>query len=199
MNDQIKTQISAFVDGELPANEAELLLRRMCQDVELRRLAAEYVALGRAMRGERAVEGMDRLRDRIAAALDDTSMQQDVAASPAAKPRFLRPLAGVAIAATAALAAILILQQVTGVSGDPATPPEVRQVVDRYVVPGADDEQLRRYRLRHAVSSSYLDPNGIGAQLATLELADGVLVEIEPETAAADAEEPGEPTGARQP
>lgn len=199
MNDQIKTQVSAFVDGELPANEAELLLRRMCQDAELRRLAAEYVALGRAMRGERAVEGMDRLRERIAAALDDTSMQQEDAVGTAAKPRLLRPLAGVAIAATAAIAAILILQQVTGVSGDTATPAEVRRVADRYTVPGADDEQLRRYRLRHAVSSSYLDPNGFSAQLATLELADGVLVEIEPETAGTDEEETGEAAGPRQP
>lgn len=196
MNDQIKTQISAFVDGELPANEAELLLRRMCQDAELRRLAAGYLALGRAMRGERAVAGMDRLRNRIAAALDDQSMQQDDSVIAAAKPRLLRPLAGVAIAATAALAAILILQQVTG---DTDTAPEVRQAADRYTVPGTDDEQLRRYRLRHAVSSSYLDPNGISAQLATLELADGVLVEIEPETAAADDEEAGKPAGSQLP
>jgi hypothetical protein len=171
----------------------------MCQDAELRRLAAEYVALGRAMRGEREVEGMDRLRDRIAAALDDQSNQQDHAVSAAAKPRLLRPLAGVAIAATAALAAILILQQVAGVASDTDTAAEDRQVADRYTVPGTDDEQLRRYRLRHAVSSSYLDPNGISAQLATLELADGVLVEIEPEAASADEEEAGEPAGPQLP
>ena len=36
MNDGIKMQISAFVDGELPDNEAELLLRRLSQDLDLR-------------------------------------------------------------------------------------------------------------------------------------------------------------------
>ncbi len=35
MNEGIEMQISAFVDGELPENEAELLLRRMSEDLEL--------------------------------------------------------------------------------------------------------------------------------------------------------------------
>ena len=34
MNEGIEMQISAFVDGELPENEAELLLRRMSQDLD---------------------------------------------------------------------------------------------------------------------------------------------------------------------
>jgi negative regulator of sigma E activity len=76
MNDAIKMQISAFVDGELPQNEAELLLRRLCQDRELRQQAAEYLAMGRVMRGERVVAGLDKLRGRIAGALDDQSLQK---------------------------------------------------------------------------------------------------------------------------
>ena len=36
MNDALKIQISAFVDGELPENESELLLRRLSQDIALR-------------------------------------------------------------------------------------------------------------------------------------------------------------------
>ena len=55
MNDAIKTQISAFVDGELPDNESEMLLRRLSQDLELRQQAAEYFAIGRAMQGHRAL------------------------------------------------------------------------------------------------------------------------------------------------
>ena len=45
MNDGIKMQISAFVDGELPEAEAQLLLRRLSQDAELRQQAAEYFAI----------------------------------------------------------------------------------------------------------------------------------------------------------
>ena len=40
MNDAIRMQLSAFVDGELPENEAEMLVRRMSQDVELRQEVA---------------------------------------------------------------------------------------------------------------------------------------------------------------
>ena len=112
MNDAIKTQISAFVDGELPSNESELLLRRMSQDIELRQQAAEYFAIGRALRGHRGVPGIERLREQIAAALDDKSLQEDLDAIEPVNRRFLRPIGGVAIAATVALAAIFGLQQV---------------------------------------------------------------------------------------
>ena len=114
MNDAIRMQISAFVDGELPDNEAELLLRRMCQDDELREQAAEYLAMGRAMRGHSSVPGAERLRERITAALDDTSLQAEFDAIQPTTRRYLRPVVGGAIAATVALAAIIGLQQVGG-------------------------------------------------------------------------------------
>ena len=66
MNDAIRMQLSAYVDGELPENEAELLLRRMSQDAELRREVAEYLAIGRVMRGEVSVAGTDSIRDLVA-------------------------------------------------------------------------------------------------------------------------------------
>ena len=116
MNDAIRMQISAFVDGELPDNEAELLLRRMCQDDELRQQAAEYLAMGRAMRGHSSVPGAERLRERITAALDDTSLQAEFDAIQPTTRRYLRPVVGGAIAATVALAAIIGLQQVGGFS-----------------------------------------------------------------------------------
>jgi len=148
------------------------------------------MALGRAIRGERVVAGTGQLRERIAAAIDDKSLQLDDVTAAAASPRFLRPVVGTAIAATVALAAILVLQQVTDVSGDDAQVPEATVAAPAsYTVPDPDDAQLRRYRLRHAVSSSYFEPNSITARIATLELADGTLVEIEPLPAATSLEE----------
>ncbi|MDH3532208.1 MAG: sigma-E factor negative regulatory protein [Gammaproteobacteria bacterium] len=114
MNDAIKMQISAFVDGELPENESQLLLRRLCQDIELRQQAAEYFTIGRTLRGQRRVPGIEKLRARIAAAIDDKSLQDEFDAIEPAERRYLRPLAGVAIAATVALAAILGFQQLNG-------------------------------------------------------------------------------------
>ena len=55
MNDAIKMQISAFVDGELPENEAQLLLRRMSQDRQLRQQAATYLMIEKGLQGNTGV------------------------------------------------------------------------------------------------------------------------------------------------
>jgi anti-sigma factor RsiW len=154
MNDAIKMQISAFVDGELPQNESELLLRRLCQDVELRQQTAEYLEMGRIIRGERMVAGRAVLRERIAAAIDDKDLQQDSESTETGAPRFVRPLAGVAIAASVALLALLGLQQVSdvpsevSVSGDTVAGAEV----DSYTVPEREEDPLRDYYLIHEAS-----------------------------------------------
>lgn len=182
MNDSIKMQISAFVDGELPQNEAELLLRRLCQDHDLRQQAAEYLSMGRAMRGERQFTGMAMLRERISATLDDKSLQVEFDIAATKRPRYLRPLAGVAIAGTVALAALLGLQQMTAIpDADTAARDEAVAVTvdDSYTVPDQDDDQLRDYYLRHNATSSYFGANSINARLVTLQLREGVLVDTE--------------------
>ena len=182
MNDAIKMQISAFVDGELPQNEAELLLRRLCQDVELRQQAAEYLAMGRVMRGERMVAHTSALRGRIAAALDDKTLQEGLDDSTAAAPRYMRPVAGIAIAATVAMVALFGLQQVAdapdadSVAGAAAL---VGEVDDSYTVPAREDDLLRDYYLRHSASSSHIGADSINARLVTLQLWDGVVVDTE--------------------
>lgn len=192
MNDAIKTQISAFIDGELPENEAELLLRRMSQDRSLRQQAAEYLALGRALRGERTVAGMATLRDRIAAAIDDDAIQQEPDQAGQDGPRYLRPLAGVAIAATVAVAAILGLQQVAILSNGGETPLESRIVETSspaYTVPAPAEDRLREYYLRHAATSAYIGAGSINARLVTLELPETVIVDSQPETESVEDDE----------
>jgi negative regulator of sigma E activity len=182
MNDGIKMQISAFVDGELPQNEAELLLRRLCQDAELRQQVAEYLAMGRIIRGERYIAGMSMLRERISASLDDTSLQEEFDVVDTSKPRFGRPLAGVAIAATVALAALLGLQQMTEVQElDPAVPVDAvaNSSEAAYTVPAEEDDALRDYYLRHSASSSYFGANSINARLVTLQLREDVIFETD--------------------
>ncbi|HSG58308.1 MAG TPA: sigma-E factor negative regulatory protein [Woeseiaceae bacterium] len=199
MNDAINAQISAFVDGELPENEAELLLRRMSQDRALRQQAAEYLALGRAIRGQRTVAGMASLRDRIAAALDAEAVPEPSSASQSRDLKYVRPLAGVAIAATVALAAIIGLQRVAGIDETAPTQAVAEAESPGYTVPAPApaEDKLREYYLRHAASSAYVGASSINARLVTLELPDGVQVEVQPEPEAAeetDAAEPAQPT-----
>jgi len=195
MNDAIKTQISAFVDGELPQNEAELLLRRLCQDAQLRQQAAEYMAMGHVMRGERRVAGMGRLRGRVSAVLDDTSLQEEFDVTVSTKPRFLRPLAGAAIAATVALAALLGLQQMTAVTEVEATAGNQAVAISdedtAYTVPDQVDDQLRDYYLRHDATSSYFGASSINARLVTLQLREGVVVDAEESEDPVDEDEAG--------
>ena len=199
MNDAIKMQISAFVDGELPENEAQLLLRRMSQDRHLRQQASTYLMIGRALRGERSVAGMTSLRERIAAAIDDNAAAEDPAAMGAESPRYLRPLLGLAIAASVALVAIGGLQRTSHV---PASQPPADAVADTgYTVPEPPNDQLREYYLRHSASSSLFGASSINTRLVTLQLRDGMLVESDAEgVGPADVDAKDEPdAGPRNP
>ena len=117
MNEGIKMQVSAFVDGELPEAEAQLLLRRLSQDEELRQQAAEYFAIGRALRGQSSVAAIGDLRGRISAEIDDRLVDEEFDIIEPVPRNYVRPLAGFAIAATVAVAAIFGLQQMTTVPG----------------------------------------------------------------------------------
>jgi negative regulator of sigma E activity len=56
----IEEQLSAFVDGELPHQEMELLLRRLERDDLHRRTFARYVSIGSVLRGD--VSQFDSIR-----------------------------------------------------------------------------------------------------------------------------------------
>jgi negative regulator of sigma E activity len=194
MNDAIKMQISAFVDGELPQNEAELLLRRLCQDAELRQQASEYLAMGRIMRGERVFAGIGMLRERVAAAIDDKELQQEFEATQSATPRFVRPLAGFAIAATVAVAALLGLQQMSDVTENPDNDGTAVVEVGPYTVPQRENDLLFEYISSHPATSSYADAEAINARL---DLATMIREESEPESG--EAETAGENAEPAQP
>ena len=198
MNDAIKMQISAFVDGELPENEAELLLRRMSQDAELRHAVADYLAIGRLMRSEHGLAATDRLHERVAAQIDE---QGHPAAAESivetAKPsRLVRPLAGAAIAATVALVAIFALQQNAPLNEGSFDAP-VAVVND--VVPSIDaqQERNRQFFRNHSESSSELGPNGMISRVVTLRFSEELdedsqadLTESEPDESAAVPTQP---------
>ncbi len=176
MNDAIREQLSAFVDGELPENEAELLLRRMGQDARLRQDVAEYLALGRLIRSEPGLAGSDRLHEQIAAAIDDNQGDAGEAVHGASPSRAIRPLAGVAIAATVALVAIIALQQTPGGNELPTDTP---LAVAKDVVPAIDAQRERQnqYFLSHSNSSSQLGANGMISRVVTLRFSEDVVVE----------------------
>ena len=191
MNDAIKIQLSAFVDGELPENESELLLRRLSQDAALRQQVAEYLQLGRLLRGDREVVGMSELRGRIAAELGE-SVPASVPVEPFVPSRFFKPVAGVAVAAAVAVAALVGLQQLNGFDNvDPAaiaiddSSMYTEQPSSEFVSERPND-MLAQYFLRHeqrsAGSRANILPRLVNLeQSVELELIEGKLIRIEPQ------------------
>jgi len=111
-------QISGFVDDELSRDECEFLVRRLSRDADARRQLLRYSTIGAAMRGELLGPDPDVLRRRISAALEGVHLparSEPVLRSP--MRRFARPALGAAIAASAAIAALLVVSAGPG-SGD---------------------------------------------------------------------------------
>ncbi|MDH3585638.1 MAG: sigma-E factor negative regulatory protein [Gammaproteobacteria bacterium] len=171
MNEAIRMQVSAFVDGELPDNEADLLVRRLSQDADLRQQVSEYLAIGRVMRGEYTVQGGNALRERVAAELEERPLQEPADTVVAKQPsRYVRPVAGAAIAATVALAAIFGLGQVADVDN---AMPETAIVADETVsetVPTMNDDDLHQYLILHGYDSNSFSTRVTSLQIRADEL-----------------------------
>ncbi len=108
MTQKLREQISALADHELPEGEHELLLRRFTVEKSLRLHWERYHLIGSALRKELPPVDTRGFADRIMAALSDEPL-------PAAPPvklmdKLLRATAGLAIAASVAVLAIVGLK-----------------------------------------------------------------------------------------
>src|SRR5271154_1336472 len=111
MSEQIREQVSAFLDGELPDSEPELLLKRLTRDGELRESFGRYALIGEALRGSGTQILSRGFASRVNLAIDGEPVTAHVAASTVRERRWWRPLAGVSVAAGVAAVAIVALQQ----------------------------------------------------------------------------------------
>jgi len=122
MTEQIREQLSAFLDGELADSESGLFLKRLLRDDELQRTLSRYVVLGEAMRSPVAAGASRDFPARVAAALD---AERPVMSGGAGRLRagaraWVRTAAGIAVAAGVAAVAIVSLRVDTGTSQRPA-------------------------------------------------------------------------------
>ena len=115
MTDQIREQMSALLDGELPQNEIGLLVRRMERDTELQRAFGSYVLIGETLRAPGGTTASHGFAARVQAVLYDGDQPLPGAYRPVGRTRWARPAAAVAMAAGTAFAAVLLMR-----SGDPS-------------------------------------------------------------------------------
>ena len=142
MIQQVKEQLSAFMDDELSVEQSDLLLLRLREDAELRAAYESYGLIGESIRGGVAVASCDlasRVRDAVA---EEAPLPAQVGVAT----RFagaLRPAAMVAVAAGVAVVALVGLRGL-----------QERPVPDAPVVAGvsqpqpvAVDGKVARFRL----------------------------------------------------
>jgi sigma-E factor negative regulatory protein RseA len=118
MTEQIREQLSALLDGELPRDEMGLLLRRLERDPELRRTFGSYALIGETLRapGDR-LAGVT-FAARVSAAIDAPAGSERRAASAPAPHGtgagrlavWRRPMVRTALAASAAAMAVLMFR-----------------------------------------------------------------------------------------
>jgi sigma-E factor negative regulatory protein RseA len=124
MKETREQKLSAWLDGEISASEAERLFSDLNGDVDLRRRLGRYHLVSDHLRGEPINVSTLRLVDRVSEALED----DPVVLAPKKRPtqlRLMRYVGGGAIAASVALVAVLSL------SGDPDGPQEEPLTVAR--------------------------------------------------------------------
>jgi sigma-E factor negative regulatory protein RseA len=185
MSEQIREQVSAFLDGELPDTETELLLKRLTRDGELRESFGRYALIGEALRGGGSQILTRGFASRVNLAIDGEPAQAVPQAPTTRAHRWWRPLAGVSVAAGVAAVAIVALQQ-RSISPTGAAPIKIAAVSPMpvqgaagsrealsYTVPAASNDapstlapaRLTNYVFAHSKYSSGLGQRGVLADL----------------------------------
>lgn len=104
MTDKTAEQLSALMDGELGAQEIDLLVRRLERDDELAARWSRYHLIGEAMRNNLPEQLPFDLTSRVSAAIAEDA---PIGAPAAARRGWTRPAIGLALAASVAAAALI--------------------------------------------------------------------------------------------
>jgi sigma-E factor negative regulatory protein RseA len=198
MTDPVKEQLSACLDGELPEGELDLLLKQVGRDSQLRASLGRYALIGETLRAQRPVVAPADFSKRISASIaEEPAIGRRRVNLPAM--RWLRPAAGVAVAAGVASVAILALQA----PQEAETPTYVADAAQvrsdspeaaSYIVPANTDStafvpaaRLTNYVVAH---SEYSSPLGRRSVLSGVLAADEPGDDIAADDSMSDSGEP---------
>jgi sigma-E factor negative regulatory protein RseA len=172
MSEQILEQVSAFLDGELPNAETELLLKRLTRDAELRESFGRYAMIGEALRGQGSHILAGGFASRVNLAIDGEPSQAAPHAQQSRASRWWRPLAGVTVAAGVAAVAIVALQQRAispGLTGTSAVTAQSNAVTAQGNAGTAQSNAVTAQGNAGTAQSSRVAPNLVAAQNASLQ------------------------------
>jgi negative regulator of sigma E activity len=113
MTDQIREQLSALLDGELPRDEIGLLMRRLERDPELRRSFGTYALIGETLRAPGGRLASQSFAARVSVAIEAPQPGQTSRPAPAVPANVIfwkRPAVRTALAAGVATAAVFVFR-----------------------------------------------------------------------------------------
>lgn len=176
MTDQIREQLSALLDGELPKDEMGLLVRRLEKDAALRRAFGSYALIGETLRAPGGRIATTGFAARVSAEIDATEatavsaaashdVQRPSRAAPAAGVAgqaaaaqvafWRRPMIRTALAASAAAAAVLVLRPDATTPLTEVAPLQAANVVGMGSSPTqAQSQRLASYMVAHSQYST---------------------------------------------
>lgn len=103
MSKETREHISCLMDGEVSREASRFLVRRLGSDIELSATWARYHLVRDCLRNQDGGIAQEDLGSRVSRALEN----EEVATPRLAVSRWLRPVAGAAIAASVALVAVM--------------------------------------------------------------------------------------------
>jgi sigma-E factor negative regulatory protein RseA len=127
MSDQIREQVSTFLDGELPDSESELLLKRLTRDADLRASFGRYALIGETLRGASRAPVSRGFAARVNRAIDGEPGTAIPQVMRTARSRWWKPVAGAAVAASVAAVAVVALQERAVAPVAHVAPPAIAQ------------------------------------------------------------------------
>lgn len=179
MMDPLKEQLSAFLDGELPETETELFLKRLERDAELGATLSRYSLIGAALRGDAGTASARPVAARVSAAI----AREPALTGTGGRRDWRRPAAGFAVAASVALAAVL-LAGLPGRNADGIAPATVAAVVPAVeavpaAVPSAGQLAAADVPSAATLPAGYTTPRPAAGTIPPAELANFLVAHSE--------------------
>ncbi len=179
MTDQVKDQISALLDDELDARESGLLLVRLGKDSELTAVWERYNLIGDCIRGSLPDRIIPGFADRVAEAIGRNEAAEQVV--HASRSKRWRPAAGLAVAASVAMVALIALNSPRSPNPEFAAPPNLSAAQESYTVPvinmreqasAALRERLNLYQVSHSEFAGPMQRRSLISQIARDDVAE---------------------------
>jgi sigma-E factor negative regulatory protein RseA len=160
MTDQIREQLSALLDGELPRDEIGLLMRRLDRDPQLRRTFGAYALIGETLRAPGGRIASASFASRVYASIDGGGQAAPMAPETPARATadrtafWKRPVVRTALAASAAATAVLLFRPDVGTEQVAQVEPSPVVEMPNYSPTPAQAQRLASYMVAHSQYST---------------------------------------------